>query len=262
MRYLWLTLAAVLVAGASLPAQAPPPPAAAPLDPAHNRLDALLLQWQQKMGDMQVLEAQCTRTTFDKTWQNTDVFEGVAKYKRPNLAMLEMHKKGKPEVYEKYLCNGTSLYEYAPQSKVIRVHELPAPKPGQVADDNFLSFLFGMKAEEARRRYELKLVKEDQWYIYLEILPRFPADKADFHKAQLVLLNNSFLPRRLWFEQPNGNEITWDIPRVDSGAAAHVAPADFAPPATLPQGWRLERVPQAATAPRNDVPPRVVRPQQ
>ena len=28
-----------------------------------------------------------------------------------------------------------------------------------MADDNFLSFLFGMKAEEARRRYQLTLVK-------------------------------------------------------------------------------------------------------
>jgi TIGR03009 family protein len=261
MRYSWLTLAAVLVGPANLPAQQPPPPAAAALDPAHNRLDALLLQWQQKMGDVQVLEAQCTRTTLDKTWQTTDVFEGFAKYKRPNLAMLEMHKRGKPEKYEKYLCNGTVLYEYAPDNKVIRVHEMPAPKPGQVADDNFLSFLLGMKAEEARRRYELKLTKEDQWYIYVEILPRFPADKADFHKAQLVLLNNSFLPRRLWFEQPNGNEITWDIPKVETGAAARVAPGDFVPPATLQPGWRLERVPQAA-APRSDVPPRIVRPQQ
>jgi TIGR03009 family protein len=261
MRYPCLTLAAVLATAAWLHAQQPAsPPPAAPLDPAHNRLDALLLQWQQRMGDVQVLEAQCIRTTFDKTFQSTDVYEGVAKYKRPNLAMLELHKKGRPETFEKYLCSGTALYEYVPAQKVIRVHELPAPKPGQVADDNFLSFLFGMKAEEARRRYELKLVKEDQWYVYVEILPRFPADKVDFHKAQLVLLNNSFLPRRLWFEQPTGNEITWDIPKVETGSGARVAPADFALP-TPPPGWRMEQD-RAAVPPRGDGPPKIIRQQQ
>ena len=41
-----------------------------------------------------------------------------------------------------------------------------------MADDGFLSFLFGMKAAEARQRYDLRVDKVDQWYIYVEVIPR------------------------------------------------------------------------------------------
>jgi len=277
MRYFWMTLAGMLLAGSGGYAQQPPqqqlppqqqppttPPAAAPLDPAHNRLDALLLRWEQEMTKVQTIVAYCTRTSVDKTFQVAEVYEGTAKYMKPNLAMLEMQKrekepqkKGKPPVFEKYICTGTFLYEYVPHDKVIRVHELPPPKPGQVSDDNFLSFLFGMRAEEARRRYELKLVKEDQWYFYIEILPRFAADKADFQKARLVLTSKTFLPRELWFEQPNGNEVKWDMPKVESGA--DLRRTDFTSPAT-PPGWNLVRVPRGSEASQGTVPPRIVRP--
>jgi TIGR03009 family protein len=255
MRYCGLALACLWLSGGALGAQQPAAPV---LDPNHNRLDSLLLRWEQQMSSVKTILAQCTRTSLDKTFQESEVFEGVAKYMKPNLAMLEMAKKGKPQVFEKYICTGTYLYEYVPQNKVIRVHELPVPKPGQVADDNFLSFLFGMKAEEARRRYELTLVKEDQWYVYIKIQPRFPADRADFQEARLVLNNQTFLPRELWFMQPNGNEVKWDIPKVENGAA--LVRTDFTAP-NIPQGWTLVRVPRASEgAPRNDGPPRVVRP--
>ena len=43
-----------------------------------------------------------------------------------------------------------------------------------MANDNFLSFLFGMRAAEAKRRYDLKLEREDQHYYYIMVLPRLP----------------------------------------------------------------------------------------
>ena len=150
MRYSWMTLAGMLLAGSGGYAQQPPqrplppqqpPPAAAPavttLDPAHNQLDALLMHWEEKMTQVQTIIAHCTRTSVDKTFQVAEVYEGTAKYMKPNLAMLEMQKKGKPQVFEKYVCTGTYLYEFVPTDKVIRVHELPPPKPGQVSDDTF-----------------------------------------------------------------------------------------------------------------------------
>ena len=107
---------------------------------------------------------------------------------------------------------------------------------GPVGDDNFLGFLFGLKAEEAKSRYDLRLSKEDQNWIYIDILPRLPADKADFQRAQLVLTQNSFLPRRLWFEQPNGNEVYWDFTKLYTGV--QLQPQEFQRPVPEP-GWQL-----------------------
>src|SRR5207302_1388625 len=110
-------------------------------------------------------------------------FEGTAKYMKPNLASLDLRLRGRPNVIERYICTGTYLFEFRQAESKIRAHEMPPPKEGQVADDNFLSFLFGMRAAEARRRYDISLFKEDANYNYLKILPRFPEDKADFQTA-------------------------------------------------------------------------------
>jgi TIGR03009 family protein len=271
MRRFWIIVVVALLAARGLHAQqAGNPPAgvipirpaqAAPvLDPAHSRLDAVLIEWEEHMKRVDTLSAQCTHTVVDKVLKDVQIFEGTAQYMKPDLAMVDLKLKGKPEIIEKFTCTGRFVYQYRPESKVIRVYELPAPKPGQVADDNFLSFLFGMKAEEAKRRYDLALIKEDKWWIYVKILPRSPIDKADFQEARLVLSNQTFLPRELRFKDVNGDENTWDIPKVQSGVRLNRT--DFTAP-KLPPGWKMERVPPPQnTAPRTDVPPRIIRPKQ
>jgi len=255
MRYSWLALVGVLVCATVGSAQPPSRQPAPPAEPARdNKLDGYLREWEKAMQSVQSLAAQLERTDVNKTFGSKDIYVGTAQFLKPNLALLAMAKKEKPDVLvEKFVCSGTNLYQYFPQQKEIRVHPLPQPKQGQVADDNILSFLFGMKADEAKRRYDMKLAKEDQWYIYVEILPRFDADKADFHRARLVLLKDNFLPRQLWFEQANGDEVIWDIPRVENGAKLNRK--DFESPA-VPTGWKMVQAPKGT-----DVPPRVVRPQ-
>jgi TIGR03009 family protein len=250
MRYFWLALlGGALLCPAATAQQAPQaPPAAAP--PA---LDGALARWEAAMGGITSLVAQCTRTTVDKTFQTSKVFEGQAKYLKvshSNMASLEMYQRGRKDIYEKYICSGTFLYEFSPENKVIRVHDLPKPPPGQVADDNFLSFLFGMKASEAKRRYQLTWTPpppNDRWYYYIEIRPRDASDKADFTKARLVLNASTFLPRQLWFEQPNGNEVTWDFPQLTTGADLRAQ--EFAEPRLPDNSWRMVRVPRDAQPP-------------
>ena len=99
-----------------------------------------------------------------------------------------------------------------------------------------------MKAEVAKQRYQLTLDREDQHYYYIMVLPRFPEEQADFQKARLVLAKQSFLPRELWFVQPNGDEVRWDIPRIDNGAKLNAN--DFTNP-QVPPGWNMQAVPRA-----------------
>src|SRR5262249_13955570 len=139
----------------------------------------------------------------------------------------------------KFVCTGTYVYAFAPKQKEIRAYKLNKPEPGQVADDSFLGFLFGMKANEAKRRYALTLVKEDTWYVYVDIVPRSAADKAEFARARLVLNKDNFLPRQLWFEHVGGNEVTWDIPKLQSGVDVDRKLFD-AP--RLPPGWKFQEV--------------------
>jgi TIGR03009 family protein len=218
----------------------------------------LLVRWEQEMKKVQSLSAQCTRLEENKTFKYTDVYQGVARYLKANDAgrVTNLAMPRCAEGYEAGRVGEVCLQRHAAVSvraipKRIRVHQLP-PKPGQVADDNFLSFLFGMKAEE-EERYDLKFVKEDQYYYYIEVFPRIDQDKADFQKARLVLNKDSFLPRQLWFEQPSGDTVTWDVPKLDMNAPLNRQ--EFDRP-QVPQGWKQV---QAPTAKAGDAPPRVIR---
>ncbi len=262
MRYCWLALVGWLLSGGFLPAQqsgASTPPAAT-FDPAHNRLDSYLVQWEEKMKSVTSLAADIVQEKDDQVFRTRDVYVGKAKYLKPNLAMLYLQKKSRPDVFQKYICTGSFLYEYNQSARELRYHELPAPKPGQVADDNFLGFLFGMRAEDARRRYDMRLMGEDQYYVYVEVLPRTAADAADFHKAQLAFTKNTMLPRQLTFEEPNKNRVKWDIPVIETGL--RLDRNEFTRP-DLPPGWKLVRGKRAEQQTKGvQVPPRVVRPNQ
>jgi len=261
MRNSWLALTAALLAGAPLLAQ---PPAQAPPLAANNRLDQLLMNWEHQMQGVKTVAAHCVRTTVNQVFQVTDVYEGTASFMKPNLAMVKLTKKNKPDTYEMYVYNGNSLWEYSPQNRVVRVHDLtPSQVPAGVPvaqENSFLALLAGMQAADAKRRFDLTLVKEDQWYVYIKIIPRLPSDKADFQEARLVLNQQTYLPRELWFKEPNGNEVKWDIPRVDSGVPLNVA--EFVNP-QVPPGWKVQKMPRAAeAAPPGNVRPRVIRPNQ
>jgi TIGR03009 family protein len=260
MRTLALALVLLLAVIPAL-AQQPQPqaPAQPALDPARNPLDAVLVQWEKKMQGVENLAAQLIRTTVNRAFNTTDVYEGYAKYQKPNRALMELRKKSDPQVFEKLLFTQNFVYEIRPQDKLIRVHQPPPPKPGQIADDNVMSFVFGMKAEEAKRRYDLVLDKaDDPNYIYLKIQPRFPEDKQEFLMARLVLFKRDYLPRQFWYVEPSQNQITYDIPKIEANSPS-VTATDFAKPQT-PAGWKMETVPRPNPQAGGNVPPRVARP--
>ena len=96
---------------------------------------------------------------------------------------------------------------------------------------------------------------------YSSYVPRLLEDKADFREARLVLWSQTLLPRELRFVAPNGNENIWDIPKIEPNPRQLNRTAFTAP--KLPAGWKWEKAPVLQTPmPRNDVPPRVFRPNQ
>jgi len=263
MRKLWWTLMLVWLSGPALLAQQPAAGnggviQSLALNPTGSRLDAILMSWEQAMKPIQTASTQCTHTVVDKVLKDKEVFEGTAQFMKPNLAILDLKMKDRPQNVEHVICTGTFVYQFVPASEVVKVYEM---KTGQVNQDNFLPFLQGMKAQDAKARYDLRLVNEDKWWIYLDILPRLPEDKADFRKARLVLSSQTFLPRELRFWDVNGNENIWDIPKIQANVP--LKRTDFSAP-KLPTGWKWEKVPlmQNPTPPRGDVPPRVFRPNQ
>jgi TIGR03009 family protein len=244
MRPCTIALNVLLLTSVSARAQqAPQTPATPPAAAATTSIDEHLKKWEGAMKNVETLGAKLVRIDKDPTFDQVTRLEGEAYYMKvgtgptaQNLAILEMRLEGKKEFKEKFICTGTFIYSFHPEQKEIRYYELPKPKPGQVGEDSLLSLLFGMKADEAQRRYELKLAKEDAYYIYVDIAPRSAEDRADFVRARLVLNKSNYLPRQLWFEHPNKSETMWDMPNVQTPMRLERRHFD-APQA--PPGWKL-----------------------
>lgn len=225
-------------------------PMNAPSQP-NPRLDQLLLNWEQKMKGVNSLEADVVRYETDAVTKTQKVWQGKVKFLRPNRAYLKVTSATDPANYEEYVFTGNFLYEYLPRTKTLNIHEL-ANQQGQIVQDNFLNFLFGMQADEAKRRFQISLAKEDPHYVYLFVDPKYASDRQDFTKARLVLWATNYLPRQCEFESTNSDVIKWDIIRIDP--AAKIAPSDFQP-REVPKDWVTKRVPRQPAIPTNSSMP-------
>ena len=235
-----------------------------PAAPVANKplsLDDHLNSWESKMRAVQSLKADINRLDKNKNFGSTSKYSGSALYAKSgtgptalNMAALELTQEKKTEFAEKVICTGTYLYQYVPSQKEIRAYAIAKSKPGQVGEDSFLGFLFGMKAEDAKKQYNLSLFKVDAHYVYIDVSPKTAAGKADFTRARMVLDKTTYMPRQLWFEEANGNEITWDIPRIQQNV--EVDRRLFDTP-RVPAGWKL--VPVKSAAADTTQAPRVIR---
>jgi TIGR03009 family protein len=266
MRLSGLALVASLaLAAASVAQDAPPrlssspaPPAAAPT-PADPVLDGVLRRWEQEMQRFQTLALKLSRIDEDKTLHIVTKYTGFAYFMKTgsgptarNLVLLQTSREGSNEIAEKFVCTGTFFYLFNPSTKEIQARELPRGGPGAMADDNVLG-MFGVRAEEARRRYNLKLTKQDDYYIYIEIVPRFRRDQEEFKWARIVLDKRNFLPRQLQYLQPNNDQVVWDFPDKDVQVNVKMDQRWFDRPET-PKGWKFVTI-----RPDADAPPKIYR---
>jgi TIGR03009 family protein len=208
------------------------------LDP-NSHLDAYLMRWQSEMkGANSIVIKDCVRT--DKENGTIKTWKGEGRYLKPNFGALRLVQQEDSQFYELNISTGTHLYEYRPQGRKLVIHELPPTKFGAF-DNNVMAFLFGMSAMDAKKRYELTLTRDigpdNPHYIYIGIKPLYVDDKKEFLQAQMVLYSATMTLRRFWLEKPNGAQVTWDLPNMDTQAKLQVT--DFAPPAA-PKGWKTE----------------------
>jgi TIGR03009 family protein len=241
------------------------------VEPPTDPVEKYLRLCERSLSKLDSFVATVQRTSVDRTFQVTEVYEGTAKYLKPNLSMLELHAQGNPKRWQKYVCADKLFYEYDPENKEIRVHEIPLflSPPGGGRGGVFerlmkawyswlqepvpLPFSSFLQVDKTRCLFDSKLVKEDQWYSYIELQPRAQEAKDDYRRARVVLMKPNYLPRQIWFEQPNGNEVKWDITRIQENVS--LPRKEFTAP-QVPPGWKLIRLPQRTKTPApQDVPP-------
>jgi TIGR03009 family protein len=219
----------------------PPGDPAPKLDP-NDRLDSLLIKWERTMSAAQSFWApKCERTDKDKI--GTKTYKGEIRILKPNYYALSMIQQQNPNIFEMYICTGAYLYEFRPQSKKLVIHEIDQAQMG--AAGGIQKLLTGMSAAEVKRRFDAKIIPDNgpaaADRVTIELKPKLADDKRAFSQARIVLWEKTMLPRQLALVLPNGNEITWDLPNVDTDTK--LKPVDFTPP-RAPDGWEQVKAPR------------------
>jgi TIGR03009 family protein len=256
------------------PGGVPQPAAAPPADPA---LMAHLTAWERVM--QAATNFYCKDVTLVRknlALKREAAYTGEIMCLKPNMARMRIEKKPAPDQrpdpndYTAYICTGKEVYEYDGMAKVVTEYKL---HNGGVGDNLLLEFMSGaLKADDVVQRFDLKLVKQDANYLYLEIKPRLPRDKTEFDAMILVLFQPNlpnlerlaYLPRTVVIRKGNGQEEeTWGFPNpAVSVPGISVDHFKFVP-VPKEHGWKMQQAQQPSAGGAPGTPagqPRVARP--
>lgn len=217
---------------------------------AQKYVDGYLGAWEKRMQGIEALEMKLRLTEVEGKDQT--VYNGEATIMRPNFAKMFLRQTDDPtnsKRWRHFIADGQYLWDYQYKSKVAKVAKLPKDNIG---DNTLLSFMFGMKADDIKKRYYISFDPENPEkftdnFIFLTIYPKSPADMQEFAKAELVLWKNNkdpkyadywMLPARLWFQNTNKNQIMWEFSGMNS--QRKMAARDFAPPPFPDKEWTRE----------------------
>ena len=191
-------------------------------------LDRLLAAWEAR--NAAVTTWSCTFHKWEyNAWSPADgggerlafsESSGEIKYAAPDKGLFRVkesnqwnpetrrYEKKTGETGEHWVCNGTSIYEFRHSERQLRETRLPPEMQGKAISDGPLPFVFGAKADTLKKRYFMRLITPpgvtDQ--IWLESLPRYQADAANFAKVELILQARDLMPFAIQIFKPGGQD--------------------------------------------------------
>ena len=208
------------------PPAIPQPPALSPQEQA--ALDQLLAAWEARNAAVKTWS--CTFRKWEyNAWSPADAAgerlafaesTGELKYAAPDKGLFRVKesKQWSPEARryevrggeagEHWICNGESIYEFRHTERQLRETKLPPEMRGKAISDGPLPFVFGAKADTLKKRYWMRIItpRDVRDQVWLEALPRYQADAANFSKVELILQARDLMPFAIQIYKPGGQD--------------------------------------------------------
>ncbi|HJT35843.1 MAG TPA: TIGR03009 domain-containing protein [Pirellulales bacterium] len=236
-------------------------------------LDRVLAAWEKKSTSIKTLTCTFTMWEYDFIFDNnrqpegqqarpTRVNRGEIKYARPDRGVYHITHQAtgqhiKPLKFERregdyWVCDGQAVYEFNHEQKRLIERRLPEQLKGSAISNGPLPFLFGASADQMRGRYWLRVSTppEDMGKkIWLDAVPRFVEDRANYQTASIILSEKDMLPAALQLVLPEGNRKNYKFEDYTINSLWKKIIRDFDLP-PLPDGWDhiVEEAPRAEAA--------------
>lgn len=216
-------------------------------------LDLVLNGWEKKSGGIKTLTCDFTLLEYDTV--NAKQGEppvpresrGELKFAKPDKGVFHVTKErvGNKIVAiegDHWVCDGQALYEYDHKRKKLTERILPDELKGQAIANGPLPFFFGQSSERMRQRYWLKVStpREDIGKkIWLDAVPKFQEDRANYERASIILNESDMLPSALQITLPNGDRKVYVFDNFSINNLFKKIMGQFAPP-RVPNDWDHE----------------------
>lgn len=196
------------------------------------KLEAILKKWEESSAKIQRLTGYHQRYEYDSTFSVEKRSRGTFLYEAPDKGnfVIEampiekgaktkmMDAEGKPYSIksgtpERWVCDGKQILKIDDQAKTFERIPIPPESQGTNIIEGPLPFLFGMKAEQAKKRYRLQLDGErtTDSKVFLFAWPNRPEDLQNYQKATVIIQTQDFLPSAVELIHPSGNSRTVHI---------------------------------------------------
>ena len=187
-----------------------------------DKMNDLLIRWEQQSARLTSLEVDVYRIDKDPAWWNDEKhFLGHAAFKGPQLTYLDFRKvklqaqvdpkdKNKKKLapvlkngqiqavpYQTIVCTGAEVWDYRYDVREIFVYTLDKDARKRALEEGPLPFLFNMKAQEAKERYDMVLWSEDDKAYLVKVLPKSREEKERYSTTWIYLDRSYLLPTRI-----------------------------------------------------------------
>jgi TIGR03009 family protein len=185
----------------------------------------LLKQWEKQSSLLKTLDVTILRIDDTPAWGDLEYYEGRALFKSPNLAFINFEKikqdenkkpikdpnnkdPKKPKYlttpYERIICTGNEVWQYRSDTQQVFIFPLEKDEQAKAIEEGPLPFLFNMRADDARKRYQMTLMSESPNAWGVSIKPKLQVDKESFSLAFVNLDKKYLLPTRILMVSPDG----------------------------------------------------------
>ena len=219
-------------------------------------LELVLAAWEKKSATIKTLTCTFTMWEYDFIFGDgpkpagqppkpTRVNRGEIKFAAPDRGvyhiMQQARKDGKFEPREGayWVCDGKAVYEFNHEQQRLYERRLPDDLKGSAISNGPMPFLFGATSEQMRGRYWLRVntapaaVGKEIW---LDAVPKYVEDRANYKQASIILDEKTMLPRALLLELPEGNRTSYKFDGYSINSLWKKIIRDFDLP-PLPDGW-------------------------
>jgi TIGR03009 family protein len=209
--------------------------------PLPKELEDLLVKWEENSGKIERLRGDFDRYVYDMVYLAEQRAVGMFYYLAPDQGRMDFgpvpNDKVPPRIdkakgrfslqsqpKQRWICNGKDIYIIDDDQKLYDVIHIPLQQQGRNIINGPLPFLFGMKAQQAKARYNLSLGDKHSPQgqvvtgangkpvrlapqLHIVAIPQLPVDRTEWQRAD-VLLTKDFLPRAIRLINATGTKET------------------------------------------------------